>query len=63
MANYFYVALRGTTMSRLMNLLEGSVRSWGELCKRFVTNFSGSFTRPGSKGDLLAVHQKRGETL
>lgn len=46
-----------------MNLPDGSVGAWGELCKQFVTNFSGSFTRPGTRGDLLAVRQKKGKTL
>ena len=55
MANYFHVALRGTARSWLMNLAPGSIGSWGELCEQFVTNFSGSFTRPGTRGDLLAV--------
>ena len=46
-----------------MNLPPGSVGSWGELCGQFVTKFSGSFTRPGMHGDLLAVRQRKGETL
>ena len=63
MANYFHVALRGTASSWLMNLPSGSVRSWGELCEQIVTNFSRSFTRPRTCGDLLAVRQHKGETL
>ena len=63
MANYFHVALRGTARSWLMNLPLGSVESWGELCEQFVTNFFGSFTRPGTRGDLLAVRQRKGESL
>jgi hypothetical protein len=46
-----------------MNIPLGSVGSWGELCQQFVTNFSGSFNRPGTRGDLLAVRQRKGETL
>ena len=63
MSNYFHMALRGTTRSWLMNLSPGSVESWGELCQQFVTNFFGSFTRSGTRGDLLAVRQRKGETL
>jgi hypothetical protein len=33
MANYFPVALTGTTRSWLMNLLEGTLTSWQELCR------------------------------
>jgi hypothetical protein len=43
MANYFHMALRGTTRSWLMNLLPGSISLWGELCRQFITNFSRSF--------------------
>jgi hypothetical protein len=32
MANYFPVALTGTTRSWLMNLPEGTLDSWSELC-------------------------------
>jgi hypothetical protein len=32
MANYFRVALTGTIWLWLMNLPEGSLTSWGELC-------------------------------
>jgi hypothetical protein len=46
-----------------MNLLPGSIGSWGELCQQFVTNFSGSFNRPGTRGDFLAVRQHKGEML
>jgi hypothetical protein len=33
MANYFPVALMGTTRSWLMNLPEGTLHSWSELCR------------------------------
>jgi hypothetical protein len=32
MVNYFPVALMGTARSWLMNLPEGTLTSWGELC-------------------------------
>jgi hypothetical protein len=32
MANYFSVALTGTTRSWLMNMPEGTLTSWQELC-------------------------------
>jgi hypothetical protein len=63
MANYFHIAFRGMDRSWLMNLPLVSVGSWGELYERFITNFSGSFTRPGTRGDLLAVRQCKCETL
>jgi hypothetical protein len=33
MANYFPMALTGTVRSWLMNLPEGFLTSWGELCR------------------------------
>jgi hypothetical protein len=33
MANYFPVALMGTARSGLMNLPEGTLHSWSELCR------------------------------
>jgi hypothetical protein len=39
MANYFPVALTGTARSWLMNLSEGTLASWQELCHQFTANF------------------------
>jgi hypothetical protein len=39
MTNYFPMALIGTAWSWLMNLPEGSLTSWGELCHQFTANF------------------------
>jgi hypothetical protein len=39
MTNYFPVTLTGTTQSWLMNLPEGSLTSWQELCRQFTVNF------------------------
>jgi hypothetical protein len=39
MANYFPVALTGTARSWLMNLPEGTLTSWQELCHQFTANF------------------------
>jgi hypothetical protein len=33
MVNYFTIALTGTTWSWLMNLPEGTLDSWSELCR------------------------------
>jgi hypothetical protein len=47
MANYFPVALIGTAQSWLMNLPEGTLTSWQELCHQFTTNFESAYARPG----------------
>jgi hypothetical protein len=63
MANYFPVALTGTAWSWLMNLPEGTLDSWPELCRQFTTNFESAYARPGNKTDLHAVQQHPGESL
>jgi hypothetical protein len=63
MANSFIVALTGTTQSCLMNLPEGSLTSWGELCCQFMANFESAYAHPGNEVDLHAVQQRPGESL
>jgi hypothetical protein len=55
MANYFLVALTETTRSWLMNLPEGSLTSWQELCCQFTANFESAYSRLGNETDLHAV--------
>jgi hypothetical protein len=55
MANYFPVALIGMTQLWLMNLLEGSLTSWKELCRQFTTNFESAYSRPGNETDLHGI--------
>jgi hypothetical protein len=40
MASYFHVDLTGPARTWLMNLTQGSVQSWGELCAQFTANFA-----------------------
>jgi hypothetical protein len=63
MANYFSVALTGTVWSWLMNLPEGSLTSWQELCHQFMVNFESAYSWPGNETDLHAVQQRPGESL
>jgi hypothetical protein len=55
MANYFPEALTGTARSWLMNLPEGTLYSWSELCRQFTANFESAYARPGNETDLLAI--------
>jgi hypothetical protein len=55
MANYFLVALIGMAQSLLMNLLEGSLTSWVELCHQFMANVESAYTHLGIEVDLHAV--------
>jgi hypothetical protein len=57
------MALIGTTQSWLMNLPEGSLTSWVELCRQFTANFESAYARPGNKVDLHILQQHPGESL
>jgi hypothetical protein len=63
MANYFPVALTKTAQSRLMNLPDGSLTSWQELCRQFMTNFETAYSRPGNETNLHTAQQRPGESL
>jgi hypothetical protein len=63
MANYFPVALTGMARSWLMNLPEGTLDSWSELCYQFMTNFESIYDQPGNNTDLHAVEQRPEESL
>jgi hypothetical protein len=63
MANYFLVTLTGTARSWLMNLPEGTLDSWPELCRQFTANFEIAYARPGNETDLHAVQQRPAESL
>jgi hypothetical protein len=49
--------------SWLMNLLEGTLDSWSELCRQFTANFESAYARPGNETDLHAIQQRPGEPL
>jgi hypothetical protein len=63
MASYFPVALTGTSRSWLMNLPEGTIDSWSELCCQFKANFESAYARPGNETNLRAIQQRPGESL
>jgi hypothetical protein len=63
MANYFPVALMGTARSWLMNIPEGTLHSWSELCHQFTANFESTYARPGNETDLHAIQQRPRESL
>jgi hypothetical protein len=58
MANYFPVDLTGMARSWLMNLPEGTLHSWSELCRQFMANFESAYARPGNETDLHAIQQR-----
>jgi hypothetical protein len=46
-----------------MNLPEGTLHSWSELCHQFTANFESAYARPGNEIDLHAIQQRSRESL
>jgi hypothetical protein len=46
-----------------MNLPEGTLHSWLELCRQFTANFDSAYARPGNETDLHAIQQRLEESL
>jgi hypothetical protein len=63
MATYFHVALSRLAWTWLMNLTQGSIYSWEELCAWFIANFASAYQQHGVEAHLHAVRQEPGETL
>jgi hypothetical protein len=63
LANYFPLALRPNVRSWMMNLPEGSISSWADLCHQFVGAYQGGHKLPGQESDLHVIPQRDGETL
>jgi hypothetical protein len=63
MANYFIVALTGTSRAWLMNLPEATLASWEELCHQFTANLESAYSRTDNESDLHAGQQCPGESL
>jgi hypothetical protein len=62
-ANFLPTALTDTFRSWLINLPEGSVTSWDQLCAMFSGNFQGTYERPSTAETLKTTRQKHDESL
>jgi hypothetical protein len=62
-ANFLPTALTGATRSWLINLPEGSITSWDQLCAIFIGNFQGTYERPSTTETLKTIRQKHDESL
>jgi hypothetical protein len=51
-ANFLHTALSGAARSWLINLPEGSIHSWDQLCVMFIGNFQGTYERPSTAETL-----------
>jgi hypothetical protein len=62
-ANYLPMALSGVARSWLINMLEGSIYNWDQLCAMFIKNLQGTYERPSTCETLKTIKQKQDESL
>jgi hypothetical protein len=46
-----------------MGFSTGSVRSWSDFCRQFISNFRATYEKPGVEWDLANIMQKEGKSL
>jgi hypothetical protein len=46
-----------------MNLPEGTIDSWSELCHQFMANFKNAYAQSGNETNLHVVQQRPGKSL
>jgi hypothetical protein len=61
--NYLLIALSSTARSWLINLPEGSIYTWDQLCAMFTRNFQGTYEHPSTTKTLKTIRQKHDESL
>jgi hypothetical protein len=57
------MALSGAARSWLINLPEGSIYTWDQLCAIFIGNFQGKYERPSTTETLKTIRQKLDESI
>jgi hypothetical protein len=62
-ANFLLMSLTGAARLWLINLPEGSVTSWDQLCAMFIGNYHGTYERPSIAETLKTIRQKHDESL
>jgi hypothetical protein len=62
-ANFLHTALTGAARSWLINLVEASIQSWGQLCAMFIGNFQGTYKHPSTAETLNTIKQRHDESL
>jgi hypothetical protein len=62
-ANFLPTALSGAARSWLINLPEGSIHSWNQLCAMIIGSFQGTYERPSTAETLKTIKQKHDESL
>jgi hypothetical protein len=61
--NFLPTTLTGAARSRLINLPEGSITLWDQLCAMFIRNFQGMYEHPSTTETLKTIRQKHDESL
>jgi hypothetical protein len=57
------MALSDAAISWLINLSEGSIYTWDQLCTMFIGNFQGTYERSSTIETLKTIKQKHDESL
>jgi hypothetical protein len=53
--NFLHTTLSGAARSWLINLPEGSIHSWNQLCAMFIGNFQGTYEHPFTAETLKTI--------
>jgi hypothetical protein len=61
--NCLPTALSGAAKCWLINLPEGSIYNWDQLCIMFIGNFQGMYKRPSTVEILKTIKQKHDESI
>jgi hypothetical protein len=62
-ANFLHTTLSEAARSWLINLPEGSIHSWDQLCAIFIRNFQGTYEHPSTVETLKTIKKKHDESL
>jgi hypothetical protein len=62
-ANYLSTTLSDATRSWLINLPEGSIYTWDQLCVMFIGNFQSTYEHPSIIETLKTIRRKHDERL
>jgi hypothetical protein len=62
-ANFLPTTLTGAGRSWLINLPEGSITSWDQLCAMFIENFQSTYEHPSTTETLKSIRQKHDKRL
>jgi hypothetical protein len=61
--NFLPTTLTDVARSWLINLPEGSITSWGQLCAMFIRNFQSTYEHPSTAETLKTIRQNHDENL